>query len=87
MIKTNGGSSPICPTATQRLTDETMELLKAVHDDTVYDFLGQAPDLDHHREGLSGAEDLCRPTRRVGPSRLDAVKVVQVLGDDLVFIV
>jgi anionic cell wall polymer biosynthesis LytR-Cps2A-Psr (LCP) family protein len=45
MIKTNGGKlANIQGTSYQRFTEETRELLKAVHDDTVFEFLTRHPD-------------------------------------------
>jgi anionic cell wall polymer biosynthesis LytR-Cps2A-Psr (LCP) family protein len=44
MIKTNGGQLANIPgTSYQRYTESTRELLKAVHDGTVYDFLVSHP--------------------------------------------
>ncbi len=39
MIKTNGGNITPVGNGNERLSEETMGLLKAVHDDTVFDFL------------------------------------------------
>jgi hypothetical protein len=44
MIKTNGGKLNPIGNGNERLSEETMDLLKAVHDDTVYDFLVAHPD-------------------------------------------
>jgi len=44
MIKTNGGKTYPLPGGDERLTEETMELLKAVHDGKVFDFLARHPD-------------------------------------------
>jgi anionic cell wall polymer biosynthesis LytR-Cps2A-Psr (LCP) family protein len=44
MIKTNGGRTYPLPGGNERLTEETMELLKSLHDDTVFDFLARHPD-------------------------------------------
>ncbi len=43
MIKTNGGKVTPVGNGNERLSDETMDLLKAVHDDTVFEFLVQHP--------------------------------------------
>jgi len=44
MIKTNGGKTYPLPGGNERLTEDTMDLLKSVHDDTVFDFLARHPD-------------------------------------------
>lgn len=43
-IKTNGGKVTPVGNGNEKLTDESRELLKAVHDDTVFDFLADHPD-------------------------------------------
>ncbi len=43
MIKTNGGKVTPVGNGNERLSEETMDLLKAVHDDTVFEFLVQHP--------------------------------------------
>jgi anionic cell wall polymer biosynthesis LytR-Cps2A-Psr (LCP) family protein len=43
MIKTNGGKLNPIGNGNERLSEETMELLQSVHDDTVYDFLVKHP--------------------------------------------
>jgi len=43
MIKTNGGKINSIGNGNERLSEETMQLLKAVHDDKVYDFLVTHP--------------------------------------------
>jgi LCP family protein required for cell wall assembly len=44
MIKTNGGKINSIGNGNERLNETTMELLRAVHDDTVYDFVLAHPD-------------------------------------------
>ncbi|HEX6870891.1 MAG TPA: LCP family protein, partial [Micromonosporaceae bacterium] len=44
MIKTNAGRTNPIGNGNEGLTDESMELLKAIHDDTVFDFLLKHPD-------------------------------------------
>jgi anionic cell wall polymer biosynthesis LytR-Cps2A-Psr (LCP) family protein len=44
MIKTNGGKTYPLPGGDEQLTEDTMGLLKAVHDDTIFDFLARHPD-------------------------------------------
>jgi anionic cell wall polymer biosynthesis LytR-Cps2A-Psr (LCP) family protein len=44
MIKTNGGKLNQIGNGNERLSEQSIELLKAVHDDTVYDFLVKHPD-------------------------------------------
>src|SRR4029078_9890281 len=45
MIKTNGGKLLSIPgSSDQQLSDDSMKLLQAVHDDNIYDFLVQHPD-------------------------------------------
>jgi anionic cell wall polymer biosynthesis LytR-Cps2A-Psr (LCP) family protein len=43
MIKTNGGSYSPLGNGNERLTPDTMDLLKAVHDDAVFEFLTKHP--------------------------------------------
>jgi LCP family protein required for cell wall assembly len=43
MIKTNGGQINSIGNGNERFNEDSMELLKAVHDDTVYDFLVKHP--------------------------------------------
>jgi hypothetical protein len=44
MIKTNGGKLNPIGNGSERRSEETMDLLKAVDDDTVYHFLVAHPD-------------------------------------------
>jgi LCP family protein required for cell wall assembly len=44
MIKTNGGKTDSLPNGNERLTADSMQLLKAVHDDRIFDFLSTHPD-------------------------------------------
>ncbi len=44
MIKTNGGKVDTLPNGNERLNNDSMQLLKAVHDDKVFDFLATHPD-------------------------------------------
>jgi hypothetical protein len=59
MIKTYGGKLNPIGNGNERLSEETMDLLKAVHDDTVYDFLVAHPRLDRHQEGLNVIQVAC----------------------------
>ena len=44
MIKTNGGVPNTNAANNEVLTPDSMNLLKAVHDDTLYDFVAKHPD-------------------------------------------
>jgi hypothetical protein len=44
MIKTNGGKLNPIGNGNERLSEESMTLLEAVHNDTIYDFLVTHPD-------------------------------------------
>ena len=44
MIKTNGGKFSTLPDNNEAITDESMKLLRAVHDDTIYAFTQTHPD-------------------------------------------
>ena len=65
MIKTNGGKTYPLPGGNERLTEETMELLKAVHDDKVFDFLARHPDwIASAREPRRGQRPAPSPSGR-----------------------